>query len=235
MSAPHHVADGDRLAHSWFAWRVRTSEVIDVLAALDVAGVRYWVAGGWGVAALTGRQTRDHRDLDLAVDARDLPACLEALEQLRYRVETHCMPVRVELRAPGERWVNVHPVTFDLAGHGSQPDLDGGHFDYPPTAFADGSIGSRPVHCLSVEQQRHFRTGYEHRPQDVHDLADLDALERGYDQLTRLKPTSDTKALASRKNPSPLRRRGRRLLISEASVLTVANLRTVRPNWGHHV
>lgn len=158
---------------------MRASEVIEVLAALDVAGVRHWVAGGWGVAALTGRQTRNHRDLDLAVDARDSSPCLGALERLGYTVETDWMPVRVELRATGERWVDVHPVTFDLAGHGRQPDLDGGHFDYPPTAFAEGAIRGRRVHCLSVEQQRVFRTGYELRPQDLHDLADLDALERG--------------------------------------------------------
>jgi hypothetical protein len=32
------------------------------------------------------------------------------------------------------------------------------------------------VPCLSARQQRRFRIGYEHRPQDTHDLAQLDAL-----------------------------------------------------------
>jgi hypothetical protein len=32
------------------------------------------------------------------------------------------------------------------------------------------------VPCLSARQQRRFRAGYEHRPQDVHDLAQLDTL-----------------------------------------------------------
>lgn len=150
---------------------------MEVLDALDGAGVRNWVAGGWGVAALTGRQTRQHRDLDLAVDAEDLCPCLRELARLGYVMETDWMPVRVELRAPGSRWVDVHPVTFDADGHGRQPDLDGGHFDYPLSAFAEGELDGRRVPCLSVEQQRRFRTGYEHRPQDVHDLAELDALE----------------------------------------------------------
>jgi lincosamide nucleotidyltransferase A/C/D/E len=44
-------------------------DVTAVLTALDRAHVRHWVAGGWGVAALVGRQTREHRDLDLAVHA----------------------------------------------------------------------------------------------------------------------------------------------------------------------
>lgn len=160
------------------AWGVRAEDVIAVLDMLDGAGVRHWVGGGWGVAALTGRQTREHRDLDLAVDARDLERCWPVLGQLGYAAETDWLPVRMELRAPGARWVDVHPVHFDADGHGRQPDLDGGHFDYPPSAFTTGSIGGRTVPCLSAEQQRRFRTGYEHRRQDIHDLAELDALQR---------------------------------------------------------
>jgi lincosamide nucleotidyltransferase A/C/D/E len=44
-------------------------EVLGVLADLTEAGCSVWVAGGWGVDALVGRQTRSHRDLDLALDA----------------------------------------------------------------------------------------------------------------------------------------------------------------------
>jgi lincosamide nucleotidyltransferase A/C/D/E len=159
------------------AWGVRADDVIMVLDMLDEAGIRHWVGGGWGVAALTGRQTREHRDLDLAVDAEDLERCWPVLGQLGYTAETDWLPVRMELRASGARWVDVHPVHFDADGHGRQPDLDGGHFDYPPAAFTTGSIGGRAVPCLSASQQRRFRLGYEHRQQDVHDLAELDALQ----------------------------------------------------------
>jgi len=38
-------------------------EVHAVLDALGTAGIPTWVAGGWGVDALAGRQTRAHRDL----------------------------------------------------------------------------------------------------------------------------------------------------------------------------
>jgi lincosamide nucleotidyltransferase A/C/D/E len=151
-------------------------DVVRILDALDDAGVRHWVGGGWGVAALAGRQTRQHRDLDLAVDAGDLSCCLSVLVGLGYAAETDWLPVRIEMRSPGERWVDVHPVAFDKSGHGRQADLDGGFFDYPPDAFSRGLIAGREVPCLSARQQRRFRTGYEHRPQDVHDLAQLDAL-----------------------------------------------------------
>jgi lincosamide nucleotidyltransferase A/C/D/E len=138
---------------------VRADDVIVVLDMLDRAGVRHWVGGGWGVAALVGRQTREHRDLDLAVDVEDLERSWQVLGQLGYAAETDWLPVRMELRASGGRWVDVHPVHFDEDGHGRQPDLDGGHFDYPPAAFTTGSIGGHLVPCLSAQQQRRFRTG----------------------------------------------------------------------------
>ena len=155
---------------------MRAEDVVEVLDMLNGARVRHWVGGGWGVAALAGRQTREHRDLDLAVNAEDLGRCLEVLDQLGYAAETDWLPVRIELRAPGARWVDVHPVRFSADGHGRQPGLDGEHFDYPPAAFTSGSIAGRLVNCLSAQQQRRFRTGYEHCPQDIHDLAELDAL-----------------------------------------------------------
>jgi lincosamide nucleotidyltransferase A/C/D/E len=158
---------------------MRVKDVIEVHDALDDACVRHWVGGGWGVVALAGRQTRRHRDLDLAVDAADLDCCLTTLRELGYVTETDWLPVRIELRASGERWVDVHPVVFDDRGHGRQAGLDGGSFDYPPDAFAQGRIAGRDIPCLSMAQQRRFRTGYEHRPQDIHDLAQLAALGKG--------------------------------------------------------
>jgi lincosamide nucleotidyltransferase A/C/D/E len=155
---------------------VNAEEAIQVLDALDAAGVRHWVGGGWGVAALVGRQTRQHRDLDLNVDAAQLDRCLAVLGGLGYATETDWLPSRVELRAPGDRWVDVHPIAFDDQGFGRQPDLDGGVFEYPLDAFGHGVIAGRSVGCMSARQQRRFHTGYEHRPQDIHDLAQLDAL-----------------------------------------------------------
>ena len=152
------------------------SEVERVLDELDARKIRYWVAGGWGVAALVGAQTREHRDLDLAVDVTDLPVCLQCLASLGYSRETDWLPVRVEYAAPGRGWIDVHPIAFDDAGHGQQADLDGGHFDYAPDAFAVGSVRGRAVPCLSLSQQRAFHSGYEPRPQDLHDLEQLAGL-----------------------------------------------------------
>lgn len=152
-------------------------DVIDVLSALANAGCRVWVAGGWGVDALVGEQTREHRDLDLAIDARCEAEALATLGALGYAIETDRRPARVELAATGARWVDLHPVHFAADGHGRQADGEGGSFEYPPGCFTTGRIGDRQVPCLTAEQQLRFRTGYELRDVDRHDIALLRPVE----------------------------------------------------------
>jgi lincosamide nucleotidyltransferase A/C/D/E len=152
--------------------------VLEVLSSLERAGCRAWVVGGWGVDALVGEQTRAHRDLDLAIDAYREADALTALTGLGYAIETDWRPARVELAASGSRWVDLHPVRFDVHGHGRQADLDGGSFEYPRGCFVTGRIDGRAVGCLSVELQLRFRTGYELRDIDRHDLTLLATLDR---------------------------------------------------------
>ena len=156
------------------------AEVLRVLAALDAVGLRAWVAGGWGVDALVGRQTRVHRDLDLALDVTraSTERALSALKSLDYCVETDWRPSRVELAAPPARWVDLHPVVFDDQGTGWQANIeDLPPFRYPPHAFTGGLINGSAVRCLSVAQQLLFHRGYPPRPHDPADVALLQGLQ----------------------------------------------------------
>ncbi len=155
------------------------AEVLTILASLEEAGCSFWVTGGWGVDALVGHQTRPHRDLDLAVDAKDEASTVGVLRRSGYRIETDWRPVRVELVAPGLGWVDLHPVVFGSHGHGRQANVGGGHFDYPPDGFAEGMIAGWRLRCVSLEQQRRFHEGYGPRDIDLHDLAFLHRLARG--------------------------------------------------------
>ncbi len=151
------------------------AEVLAVVDAVERAGCTVWLAGGWGVDALVGRQTRPHRDVDLLVDARCEAAALTALERLGWAVETDWRPVRVELVAPGRGWVDLHPVAFDEHGDGVQAGLDGTTYEYPAQDFTTGIVGGRRVGCVSAELQLTYHGGYPLR--DV-DRADLEQLRR---------------------------------------------------------
>lgn len=152
---------------------MRWTDVRSVLDALSALGVTFWVAGGWGVAALVGRQTREHRDLDLLVDATDLDTCLAVLGGSGYVTETDALPIRLELAADPGRRVDVHPLVFDAAGNGVLAAHDGSSSDYPAAAFTLGHIRDRDVPCLTAAHQRLVHEGYPHREQDRHDLAQL--------------------------------------------------------------
>jgi lincosamide nucleotidyltransferase A/C/D/E len=146
------------------------SSVLEVLDALSVSGCPAWILGGWGVDALVGRQTRPHRDLDLAIDAGQEVAALTALAALGFVVETDWRPIRVELRAPPSLFVDVHPVAFDAEGNGRQAGPDGTFYEYPKGCFTTGCIAEVPVACATVALQLVGHTGYEPRDVDRHDL-----------------------------------------------------------------
>jgi lincosamide nucleotidyltransferase A/C/D/E len=153
------------------------AEVLNVLEILSRAGCKVWLEGGWGVDALVGRQTRVHRDVDIDIDGEQEGLVLDALIGAGYRIETDWRPNRVELVAGGRGRVDVHPLQLHADGSASQVALDGGSYFFPRGYFTMGSLAGRPVPCFSVAAQRHFRSGYDLRPQDVHDLALLEKLD----------------------------------------------------------
>ena len=144
-----------------------------VLEALAREHIPAAVAGGWAVDALLRRETREHDDLDLAIDSELVFRALDALRALGLDVSMDQRPARIELRGSGMA-VDLHPVSFGPDGVGRQPGLAGEVFEYPAESMeAAGMIGGRTVRCLTPELLVRFHAGYE--PRDV-DRADMAAL-----------------------------------------------------------
>lgn len=153
-------------------------DVLAVVEAVGSVGCRFWLEGGWGVDALVGHQTRPHRDVDVDFDARFEVEVLEVLSGLGYVIETDWRPNRVELAATRGRWVDLHPLVIDEVGNARQAALGGGWHAFDRSWFTIGSLNERPVPCVTVDAQRHFRSGYQLREVDLLDLAVLDQLAR---------------------------------------------------------
>jgi lincosamide nucleotidyltransferase A/C/D/E len=132
-----------------------------VLAKLDGAALWHAVAGGWGIDALLGRQTRPHGDLDLAVDASCVDAVLAALQDIGFAVRADQRPTRIDVARADGASIDLHPVHFNADGNGRQLLDDGSHYPYPPDGFTEGVIGGRTVRCLGIDLQISFHRGYE--------------------------------------------------------------------------
>ncbi len=155
---------------------MRGVDVVEVVGRLDGAGGRAWLDGGWGVDALVGEGTRDHDDLDVVIALDDAQAARDALAPLGYALAEDETPTRFVVRAPGDRRVDFHTVTFDAQGGGVQRLQDGSSWRYPPEGFAGaGRVAGHATRCLTAEVQVRTHLGYDPDDTDRHDMRVLRA------------------------------------------------------------
>ncbi|WP_405405684.1 nucleotidyltransferase domain-containing protein [Streptomyces sp. NBC_01104] len=153
---------------------ISAADVLSVLTLLREAGADVVIAGGWGIDALTGEETRAHGDLDLLHREEQEPAVVAALTAVGWAQTLDRRPVRFVLSHPSGSDLDLHPLRFAPDGSAVQSSPDPREpFHYPAECFVTGTIGGTPVRCLSARQQIDFHQGYEPRPQDLHDMAQL--------------------------------------------------------------
>lgn len=154
---------------------MQADEVLRVVGELQARNLRVWVDGGWGVDALLGEVTRSHDDVDLVVELRALPEVYGCLSALGLSLSEDLSPVRVVLRSPNGRQVDLHLVTFAEDGTGWQVGAspDGSDCPYPSEGFTEGQILETVVPCLSAELQLEHHSGYPPRGRDRSDMVRL--------------------------------------------------------------
>lgn len=148
----------------------------EILSALDGSGVNYWLAGGWGVDALVGHQSRRHDDVDIVIDQFDrcAPIACRALSLIGFEeIERHEQPTSWA----GDQWTleDARAARIDLLSLHEDFVRDRlGSLDTNSSLFAQGRIGSRSAPCLSAPVQRLLHDGLS-RPVDRHDVRILAA------------------------------------------------------------
>ena len=170
-----------------------------VLAILDIAdelALTMFIAGGWGVDALVGHQTRSHNDLDVSLETAEAELLEATVADLGFELVVDWSPGRRAWQHPDGREIDVHPLDLDENGSYRLTTHDGQIFEMPPGSYVTGTIGDRPVQCLAVHKQLEYHQGYEPADKDLHDLA----------ILQRLAGTQGDSSLIKR--PQPRTRRG---------------------------
>jgi lincosamide nucleotidyltransferase A/C/D/E len=164
------------------------AELLRVCHALSDGDFTYWIAGGWGLDALVGSETRRHGDLDFVLHhfAEDLPKVSTLLRSLGYG---HKPPLG------GTVWFPQGEVYEDDKGHHIEvlnvnwgapnlvetlreetPGPDNQSFGAPggkaPDLLAQfattGELDGFAIPVLSLTAQRLFHSGYQQRPEDSH-------------------------------------------------------------------
>lgn len=125
-----------------------TEDVVEICRLFERNGVELHIDGGWAVDALVGRQSRPHRDLDIAIQHKDVATVRSFLGRAGF-CEVHrddsseCNFVLIDER---ERQIDVHSYTFDE----SRNHIFG--IAYPFESLGGkGAIAGFPVNCITAE------------------------------------------------------------------------------------
>ena len=158
--------------------RTTLADVLHVLDLADTVGARLWLDGGWGIDALLGEQTREHGDLDVAIEARHLEAFRGVLGAEGFT------PVGEEGAAPwnfllarrrGGRLqvLDLHVVTLDAEGNGVVGPPERASAFPAASLTGRGRVGGREVDCISAPWVVRFHDTYAG---DAKDRADVQAV-----------------------------------------------------------
>lgn len=155
--------------------RMPAAAAAELIALLEDAGIAVWVDGGWAVDAALGEQTREHGDLDVALEERFVPRLRAALAARGFvdvpRDDTS--PWNFVLGNASGLQVDVHAFVLDEHGDGVYGPPANGHVYRAEALTGEGTIAGRRVRCISPVWLVRFRTGYPPREVDRMDVAAL--------------------------------------------------------------
>ncbi len=129
-------------------------DVVEVIDALELAGIQLWICGGWGIDALLKEQTRLHDDLDVIIRADDIEAAIRVTHGLNFSLMTDELPQGFVVRDRADRRIDFHPVRFQKDGSAVQEIKGGGEWVFSASGLlSTGSVNGREVRCLTPEEQ----------------------------------------------------------------------------------
>jgi len=155
--------------------------LLKIRSELNELGIDIWIDGGWGIDALLGKETRNHKDIDFIADKKFYKQIREYFTKKGYVVSTE---------EPDERWhfimdgpegeLDVMLVGFLEEGGATYEPVGVDVEAFPAFAFEGrGSIKGVDVRCVSAKYRmlcltKAFgvveRTGYVFSEKDYNDL-----------------------------------------------------------------
>lgn len=152
-------------------------EVLRIYNLLQNSGTEIIIDGGWSVDALLGKKTREHKDLDIALEWKDVPALRKILSRLGYKQVEEYSKWNFVLRDNKNHEIDVHAFIYDK----EENVIDG--IMYPAESLkGSGVIDGQEVRCISPEYQVEFLAKWIHKwPEKYLDVVSLLCAKFGID------------------------------------------------------
>lgn len=148
---------------------MEAEDVLKLYNLFQENGVEVWIDGGWGIDSLLGKQTRHHKDLDIAINHKDKPKLRKLLEERGYKAlerdDTRDWNFVLE---DGDREIDIHVFEFDENGKNIYGTA------YPKESLTgEGTINGQIVKCISAEYVIKFHENFEPKEKDYKDIKAL--------------------------------------------------------------
>lgn len=152
-----------------------STDVIEIYSALSKCGIHIWIDGGWGVDALLVRQTRPHKDLDIAIENQQVLQFEGFLVERGYRRTKREIerPFNFVLADKSGREIDVHVISLEAAGNGVYGPPENGLMYPADSLTGTGTIRGCAVRCISPQWTVKFHSGYELTEKDYRDVSAL--------------------------------------------------------------
>jgi lincosamide nucleotidyltransferase A/C/D/E len=162
---------------------VKPEDTLQIIQLLESNDIPVWLVGGWGIDALLGYQSREHKDLDILLLRDDVVQVNKILKKAGFHLK--------ELWSENSQVIDNHGNTIDTAyvlhhAEGIEIDAHAFHFegdkvipDWEDTerfqisrAGLDhtGFIACVQVRCITSQLQLLFHTGYDLPDYQVQDI-----------------------------------------------------------------
>lgn len=128
-----------------------SKEVVDIYNKLEKLRIKIWIDGGWSVDALLGEQTREHLDLDIAINQKDVASFLEFLKNENYKEMRRDSEHNLVFRDNSGREIDMHAFITD-----AEENVVGGIMYPTQSLTGSGILDGHNVRCISPEYMVQF-------------------------------------------------------------------------------
>jgi lincosamide nucleotidyltransferase A/C/D/E len=168
--------DAEDIINNWTQYDsaplTTAKDVLNLYSALKEINVDMWLDGGWGIDALLEKQTRDHDDVDIVIQKKDIKKLNEYLQNQGFSIveRDDSSPENFVFGNERGHLIDIHVVVFDDEGNGIYGPPENGNL-YPKDSFSgEGIIDGKLIKCLTAEYQVKSHTGYKLRDYDFQDM-----------------------------------------------------------------